>query len=106
MQKNYVDLLKKAVLRSYEVDAGSLVLNFGSMKLIVHNKWDIKARDGSTADLSMLDDTKVVDVLTSDTALRIEFSMVVVNVDLSASAWSGPEAAVLYAEGQPVVAWT
>ena len=103
---NHFDSLKGAIVQACQLDAGSLNLSFDSLRLVVHNKWEVRRADGGKADESALIGAVVTNLLTSDAALRVEFGSIILDVDLSASAWSGPEAAVLYVHGRPVVAWT
>jgi hypothetical protein len=102
----YLEALKGATVQSCQIDAGSVILGFDSQRLVVHNRWEVRGADGSKADQSVLVGTVVTDLAASDTVLRVEFGPNVLNVDFSESAWSGPEAAVFYKDGRPVVAWT
>ena len=103
---NCLDVLEGAIVQSCRLDAGSMIIGFDSHRLVVHNKWEVRGADGSKADESVLVGAVVTNLVASDTALHVEFGPIVLNVDFSASAWSGPEAAVFYIDGRPVVAWT
>ena len=103
---NALAYLQGAVVRSCQLDAGSLALVFDSSRLVVHNTWEVRRSDGSKANESALIGGLVTNMRTSDAALRVEFGSVILDVDLSGGAWSGPEAAVLYVDGRPAVAWT
>ena len=103
---NPLDSLIGAIVRACQLDTGSLNLSFDSVRLVVHNKWEVRRADGGKADQSELIGAVVTNLQTSDAALRVEFGSIVLDVDLSEGAWLGPEAAVLYVDGRPVVAWT
>lgn len=103
---NKIDRLRGARVQSCKVDAGSLAVTFDSMKLVVHNKWQIWTVEGKNIDHSALIGTLVTDLITSDTDLRIEFAPFHLIVDLSEGAWVGPEAVILYVNSCPVVVWT
>jgi hypothetical protein len=101
-----VDLLKGARIQSCARDGESLVLTFISLRFIAHNRWEIRNENGIELDCSKLVGTTVSDVATSDTELVLRCGGMRVEVDLSPSAWSGPEAAVLYVEDRPAVVWS
>jgi hypothetical protein len=103
---NHLDALKGAIVQSCQLDAGSVILGFDSRRLVVHNRWEVRGADGGKVDESVLIGAVVTNLVASDTVLRVEFGPIVLNVDFSASAWAGPEAAVFYVDGRPVVAWT
>ncbi|WP_341922212.1 hypothetical protein [Polaromonas sp. YR568] len=104
--KTPLDLLKGAIVRGSELNDDSLNLSFDSVRLVVHNKWDMRRAAGGKVHHSDLVGAAITNLLTSDAEIRFEFGPIALYVDLSASAWSGPEAAVLYVNGVPVVAWT
>lgn len=102
----YADLLRGARVQSCERDGDSLVLTFAAQRLIVHNQWEIRHQSRMHLDCFDLIGVTVNNVATSDTELILECGEVSVWVDLTPTAWSGPEAAVLYSEGHPVVVWS
>lgn len=101
-----LDYLAGAIVRSCQLDAGSLSLTFEAQTLVVHNTWTVYGMDGKKTDETVLIGSTVTDLQTSDSVLLVKFGSIVLEVDLSASAWSGPEAAVLYVDARPVMAWT
>lgn len=103
---NDLDYFPGAIVRSCQLEAGSLGLVFDSLQLVIHNRWEVRRVDGGKANEAALVGGVVSNVQTSDAALRVEIGALVLNVDLSESAWSGPEAAVLYVNGRPAVVWT
>ncbi|MES2785277.1 MAG: hypothetical protein V4684_07410 [Pseudomonadota bacterium] len=100
-------LLEGALLLDCQVDERSLVLRFDAMRrLVVHNSWLLRDSEKKEVALTAIVGTTVTDRRTSAFALRVKFGQFVLDVDLSATAWNGPEAAVLYEDSRPVAVWT
>lgn len=102
----YVDALKGARIQSCERNGDSLVLTFATQRLVIHNRWKTLSQSRGSLDCSDLIGVVLSNITTSDTEIFLDCGEVSVLVDLSSTAWSGPEAAVLYSEGHPVVVWS
>lgn len=104
--KNQIKHLNHSTVSSYQIDGNSLIINFGSRRLTIHNKWKIHTTNGISSDASLLFGAEVTNFLSSDNTLRIEFGEILLDVDFSEDAWTGPEAAIFYIDDIPVIVWS
>lgn len=102
-----MDQLIGALLLDFQIDGNSLNLKFdAARRLVIHNSWKIYDAEGRETNGAAVVSKAVTNIQSSGTKFCLEFDQFELIVDLSASAWTGPEAAVLYENSRPLMAWT